>query len=246
MPGPGSKRMKPKGLVAAASMTSQTSISSRSQSCASSLTRAMLTERKMFSSSFASSAGSGPESDDDLVADLAVELRGPLGALVGQAADDLRGGADRVVGAARVDPLGREGEVEVARRPSCPTPRGSAAGARGWCPGRSSTRATTSCPVCRTCGERARGVDQVGEVGLARAGQRGRHADDHRVAARPGPRSAVVARRRSASGSRSPIGDVLDVAVGPRRRASILRGSASRPITSWPSSANATASGSPT
>ena len=61
MPGPGSKRMKPKGLVEAASTTSQTSIPSRSQSWASSLTRAMFTERKMFSKSFASSAASGPE-----------------------------------------------------------------------------------------------------------------------------------------------------------------------------------------
>ncbi len=53
--------MKPKGLVEAASITSQTSISSRSQSWASSLTRAMLTERKMFSRSFESSAASGLE-----------------------------------------------------------------------------------------------------------------------------------------------------------------------------------------
>ena len=60
-PGPGLKRMKPNGFVAAASTTSQTSMSIRSQSCASSLTSAMLTERKMFSSSFVSSAASGVE-----------------------------------------------------------------------------------------------------------------------------------------------------------------------------------------
>ena len=53
--------MNPKGLVEAASITSQTSIPSRSQSWESSLTRAMLTERKMFSRSFASSAASGVE-----------------------------------------------------------------------------------------------------------------------------------------------------------------------------------------
>ena len=53
--------MKPNGLVEAASITSQTSTPSLSQSCASSLTRAMLTERKMFSSSFDSSAASGVE-----------------------------------------------------------------------------------------------------------------------------------------------------------------------------------------
>ena len=54
--------MNPKGLVAAASITSQTSMPSRSQSWASSLTKAMLTERKTFSSSFESSAASRVES----------------------------------------------------------------------------------------------------------------------------------------------------------------------------------------
>ncbi len=53
--------MKPNGFVDAASMTSQTSMFIRSQRIASSLTSAMLTERKMFSSSFVSSAASGVE-----------------------------------------------------------------------------------------------------------------------------------------------------------------------------------------
>ena len=60
-PGPGLKLMKPNGFVAAAPTTSHTSMLIRSQSCASSLTSAMLTERKMFSSSFVSSAASGDE-----------------------------------------------------------------------------------------------------------------------------------------------------------------------------------------
>ena len=60
-PGPGLKGMKPNGFVAAAFTTSHTSIDIRSQSCASSLTSAMFTERKMFSSSFVSSAASGVE-----------------------------------------------------------------------------------------------------------------------------------------------------------------------------------------
>ena len=58
-PGPGWNFMKPKGLVAAASMTSQTSIFMRSQSIASSFMSAMLTLRKMFSSSLVISATSG-------------------------------------------------------------------------------------------------------------------------------------------------------------------------------------------
>ena len=61
MPGPGLNLMKPYGLVAAASTTSQTSIPMRSQSIASSLTIAMLTDRKTFSRSFDSSAASSVE-----------------------------------------------------------------------------------------------------------------------------------------------------------------------------------------
>ena len=53
--------MKPNGFVAAASITSQMSIPMRSHSTASSFTSAMFTERKMFSSSFDSSAASGAE-----------------------------------------------------------------------------------------------------------------------------------------------------------------------------------------
>jgi hypothetical protein len=60
-PGPGSKRMNPYGFVDAAATTSQMSIPMRSVSSASSLTSAILTARKMFSSSFVSSAASGEE-----------------------------------------------------------------------------------------------------------------------------------------------------------------------------------------
>ncbi len=55
-PGPGLKRMNPKGFVAAASMTSQTSIPIREKTIFSSLTRAMLTARKVFSRILAASA----------------------------------------------------------------------------------------------------------------------------------------------------------------------------------------------
>ena len=60
-PGPGLKRMKPKGLVAAASSTSQTSMPMRSKTILSSLTRAMLTARKMFSISLVASAARAEE-----------------------------------------------------------------------------------------------------------------------------------------------------------------------------------------
>ena len=61
-PGPGVNFMNPNGLVAAASMTSQTSRSIRSHRSASWLTNAMFTLRKMFSRSLAISAASGEES----------------------------------------------------------------------------------------------------------------------------------------------------------------------------------------
>ena len=53
--------MNPYGLVAAASTTSQMSMPMRSHRIASSLTSAMFTERKTFSSSLVSSAASGVE-----------------------------------------------------------------------------------------------------------------------------------------------------------------------------------------
>ena len=60
-PGPGQKGMKPKGLVAEASMASQTSMPMRSARMAISLTSAMLTARKVFSMILAISADSGDE-----------------------------------------------------------------------------------------------------------------------------------------------------------------------------------------
>ena len=89
-PGPGLKLMNPNGFVAAASTTSQTSMSIRSQSCASSLTSAMLTERKMFSSSFVSSAASGDETVCTVPIARAVQLGGAARAVLGDPADDLR------------------------------------------------------------------------------------------------------------------------------------------------------------
>ena len=55
-PGPGVNFMKPYGLLAAASMTSHTSMPSLSHMMATSFTRAMLTARKVFSSSLTISA----------------------------------------------------------------------------------------------------------------------------------------------------------------------------------------------
>ena len=59
IPGPGVNFMNPNGFVAAASITSQTLTPSLSQTIAISFTSPMFTERKVFSSSFTSSAVSG-------------------------------------------------------------------------------------------------------------------------------------------------------------------------------------------
>ena len=56
IPGPGVNFMKPNGFVAAASITSQTFTPSLSQTICISFTSPMFTERKVFSSSFTSSA----------------------------------------------------------------------------------------------------------------------------------------------------------------------------------------------
>ena len=67
--------MKPKGLVAAARMTSHVSIPIRSHMSAISLARPMLTERKVFSSSFTNSAAEGDDGPGDLDAACAFARR---------------------------------------------------------------------------------------------------------------------------------------------------------------------------
>ena len=167
MPGPGSKRMKPYGLVAAASITSQMSIPIRSVSSASSLTSAMFTARKMFSSSFVSSATSGVDDAHDLAADEPVELLGAVAAGLGQPADHLRRVRERVVGAARVDALGREREVEVDAGAQAAAPRAAARRARASCPGRWSTRRRRAGPARSTCPS-SRGAPEQRRRGPAR------------------------------------------------------------------------------
>ena len=198
MPGPGSKRMKPKGLVAAASTTSQTSMPIRSQSTASSLTSAMLTERKMFSSSLASSAASGAETSTIVVADPPVQLRGALARRPASARRRPWRVAQREVGAARVDALGRVGDVEVAAGGQAGLLEQRHAAARASCPDRSSTRARRAGP--RAARARARWRRRPAGPGRARgcAVSGVGHADDDRVHLRQRRRSRG---RSSAAGS---------------------------------------------
>ena len=212
-------------------------------SIASSLTSAMLTVRKMFSSSFVSSAASGVETADDVVADLAVQLDGAVAAGLGQPGDDLRRGAQRVVRAAGIDALGREREVEVARPRRGPTPRAPAATARAWCRDTSSTRARRAArPAERPASAR------VAETSGPRSGSRLAVSGVGTQTTIASQREVRRARRRIDAAQRrlQPlVRDVLDVRVA-ALRASILRASTSTATTSCPSSANATASGRPT
>ena len=147
----------------------------------------------------------------DLVADRAVQRARALEALGRHAADDLRRGAQGVVGAARVDPLGREGEVERARprlqarlleQRRQPLARGARVGRR---------LEHDELALLEHARERGAGGDQRLQIGLAVLVQRGRHRDDDGVDLR----QRRVARRRVqalAHGGEPLGGDVLDVA----------------------------------
>ena len=226
--------MNPNGFVAAASMTSQTSRPIRSHSSASWLTKAMLTLRKTFSSSLASSAASGERQLDDLVVDVpragrAARRRGRRGRRADQARDVARG-AGRV---ARVDPLGREGEVEVApgaqaaalERLAERAGRGAREGRRleDDRAGPAGAGRTISSAADRTgprsgslvvvigVGTHTKIASAVGEVGLVRS-------DDPEAAAEAASRGARRRCRRSASDPRRSSLTRAGAGVDARRR----------------------------
>ena len=182
----------------------------------------------------------------DLVADEPVELRGALGAGLGQAADHLRRVAQREVGAARIDALGREGEVEVAPGRQARLLQQRQPAARAWCPDRWSTRAPRA--ARRAAPPRARARLRPAARGRARgcaSAASARRSAPRRLA--PAARSAWSheairrdllqrLRRRRPRCRSSPALDRLDLArVDVDRR---------RPRS--PRWANATASGRPT
>ena len=121
-------------------------------------------------------AGDGDDPDDHL----AVQRRGELEAGRVEAADDLGDGGRRELGVARVLALGAEGQEEVDARPE---PAGGqqrqddlAGGARV---GGALEDHELAGP--QPLGDRAGRVDDVGQVRLARLGQRGGDADDDDV-----------------------------------------------------------------
>ena len=115
--------MKPKGLVAAPSITSQTSMSMASHIRAISLTSPMFTLRKVFSSSLTVSATRTDETGTTVSITCEYRARGHLGAGGRHAADHLGDVHGVEVRVARIDALGREGQEEIlahlqAARPS--------------------------------------------------------------------------------------------------------------------------------
>ena len=238
--------MNPNGLVAAALMTSQTSRPIRSHSSASWLTNAMLTLRKTFSSSLASSAASG----DDSVTTWSLMLRSSAAArsvAAGVVAPTRRGTPLlALAGIARVDPLGGEGEVEVGAgrrgRSRSRTSRNGPVVVPGkvvdwrmtsW-PGRRCSRIVSAADRTGArsgslvVGDRRRDAHEDG-VGLADRASAGR--DDGRPLAR------AAARRSSETSS---IGDEPALARRP------AAAKASMPSTCRPASTNEIASGRPT
>src|SRR6266542_2615582 len=186
-PGPGWNDMKPNGFVAAASITSQTSMSIRSQSCASSLTSAMFTERKMFSSSFDSSAAP------------AVDLRRRL---------------TRPVGASGIDALRREREVEALSGLQAAALLEDRLHDLARRPGVRRRLEHDELARVEVRSDRARGALHVAEVRLTLRRERRRDGDHDRVRLRD---DGVVGRRRHRAGVDEPLQrlgrDVVDVTL---------------------------------
>ncbi len=146
-----------------------------------------------------------------LLADQPVDLGRALRAGVGQPADDLRRVGDRVIGAPRVDALGRVGEVEVRAGAQA---RGLEQRQQDLAGGPRVGRRLQDdgLPPREHPGDGRGRRAHVGEIRLALVGKRRGDADQDRVAAAQGRR---LARRGQAPAERRQRlgGDVLDVAL---------------------------------
>ena len=107
--------MKPNGLVFAASITSQTSMSSLRHINAISFTRPMLTARNVFSSSFTISATRARSHRHDVIDNLSIQRGGHVRRLLidTTTTDDFRDRASAKRRVGRIDALGRKRQVEI-------------------------------------------------------------------------------------------------------------------------------------
>ncbi len=244
-PGPGVKRMKPNGLVAAASMTSQTSRPIRSHRSASWLTSAILTFRKTFSRSLASSAASGDESSTtwSLMRRSRAAARAVLRGVVpptsrGIVLDALAGSPGLTRSGAKARSKSRPAWSPVVSRTSRKAPT--------VVPGKVVDWRTTSWPAWR-CGAMVSAAPMTGRrsgslVVVTGVGTQTKMASAVSRPASSAPRT--VSPFAIAFASRS--SEMSSIGEWPRRRSSILAGFASTPVTVRPASANEMARGRPT
>ena len=212
----------------------------RSQSIAISFMSAMLTERKMFSSSFASSAASGAETRHERVDGLARRARTARSVQAGVRPPTTFGIVrDGEVGAARVDALGRHREVEVdARHEARTRSRASGPCARASCRGRSSTRARSGARGAGA-GRSTRSRRVMYERSGSRFSVSGVGTQTIDVVAAPRPRRSRRSRAGGrASTSRASVSGVTSLMYeSPALMRATRPASGSTQSTAWPASA---------
>ena len=193
-------------------MASQTSMPRSRANMASSLTSAMLTWRKVFSSSLVSSASRVPDDRHRRVDDVVEEPLHRRQRGVVDARDDLRGVLEAPGGVAGVDALGAVAEVEVRAGPQA---RALLEDRRDQLLGGARVGGRLQDdrgPAPEVRGHGGRGGLDVGQVGHALA-HRGGHRDDRHVEAGQvgGVRSWPGSGRWRATSAELVVGDVLDV-----------------------------------
>ncbi len=240
--------MKPNGLVFAASITSQTSMSILWHISAISLTRPMFTARNVFSSSLTISATRVELTGTTVVDDRAVQRGRPPRCSPGPTPPTTFG-MFAVVNCALpgIDALGREREeeVDVRLQPAGLEHRLHHFVGRARIGRRLEDDELPGLSVRR---HRVDRLHDVGQVGILRLAQRRRHADVDGVHGAElghvgGGAQRAGCRRRPPRSLVRDVGDVAPAGVDLRRSSTA---STSKPVTSKPACANSTASGRPT
>ncbi len=238
--------MKPKGLVSAAPITSQTSMPMRSKITFSSFTRAMFTERKMFSRSLADSATRALDTGTTRSSAAPYSAAAACGRRRVRAAHDLGDGAGGVVlapGSSRSGEKARKKSLGVSSPLRSQDLEHLALGGAGV-GGRFQHHQLPGPEPLRDARVRSRGCrsmsgSRCGPSGVGTQMTMAWHS-------RRSPRSVVAMKRsfRRAAATRS--GPMCRMYDSPRVSAATLAGSRSKPMTGNPASQKTSASGSPT
>ncbi len=205
--------MKPNGLVAAASMTSQTSRPIRSHSRASWLTRAMLTFRNTFSSSLASSAASGDESSTtwSLMRRSSAAARAVLCSVVPPTSRGIV--LDALAGSPGLTRSGAKARSKSGPA-SSPVDSSTSRNAPTVVPGKVVDWRTTSWPACR-CGAIVSAAPMTGRRSgsLVVVTGVGTHTKIASAASRPASSGTTDAQAVGERGGQPFVGDVVDRGV---------------------------------